>query len=77
MSNRLCGKIYITATESTNSSECRNADRTVASNLVNFNSCPKLSWIKKMPVKKWLNIKNSRDLKTKRGRERGVSEMKH
>lgn len=43
VSDRLCGKkIYISATESTNTSECRNADKTVANNLANFSSYPKI-----------------------------------
>lgn len=64
MSKRLCGKICVPSTESTNTSECRNADKTVTNNLANFNLYPKTYWMKKR-----LNIENSRDLQTKRGEE--------
>ena len=36
------GKIFMTATESTNTSECRNADKTGASSSANFNSHSKI-----------------------------------
>ena len=36
------GKIFMTATESTNTSECRNADKTGASSLANLNSHSKI-----------------------------------
>ena len=36
------GKIFMTATESTNTSECRNTDKTAASSLANFNSHSKI-----------------------------------